>query len=111
MDNFLLWVPSVFTIILVMWVLLFRINAQKAAFVCSTVDPFGVIQQVALVQGPRFLQYLSQLGVLYLGNGCGNISAKINLICSICICHTIRIIVPSSAISLLFPLNFQPNNK
>lgn len=54
---------------------------------------------------------LSQFCVLYLGNGCGSISAKINLICSICICHTTRIIVPSSAISLLFPLNFQRNNK
>lgn len=53
----------------------------------------------------------SQFCVLYLGNGCGSISAKTNLICSICICHTIRRIVPSPAISLLFPLNFQPNNK
>lgn len=64
MDVCLLWVPSVFTIILVIWVLLFDINAPKAAFVCSTIDPFGVLHQVILVQGPRFLQYLSQFGVL-----------------------------------------------
>lgn len=59
------------------------------------------------VTGSRRIKFC----VLYPGNGCGSISAKINLICSICICHTIRIIVPSSAISRLFPLNFQPNNK
>lgn len=57
MDDCLLWVTSVFTIILVILVLLFNINRQKAAFVFSTTDRFGVIYQVILVQGHRFLQH------------------------------------------------------
>lgn len=61
--------------------------------------------------GSQVSAVLSPFCVPYLGNGCGSIAAKINRICSICICHTIRIIVPFSAISLLFPLNFQSNNK
>lgn len=42
-------------------------------------------------------------------NWSGSTYAKLNLICSICVCHIIRIIVPSSAVSLLFSINFHPS--
>lgn len=57
MDICVLWLTSVFTITLVIWVLLFAVNTQKAAFVCSTTDLLGVLYQVILVQAHRFLQH------------------------------------------------------
>lgn len=102
MDYCLVWVTSAFTIILVIFVvLLFDIDTQTV-FMCSTTDRLGGIYQLELVLG-QFPAVLSMPCVFYPGNGCGSISAQINLICSICICHTIRIIVPSFAVSSQFP--------
>lgn len=55
MDYCLAWVTSVFTIILVIFVvLLFDIDTQTV-FMCSTTDRLGGIYQLELVLGHSFL--------------------------------------------------------